>query len=441
MELRRARARRECRALAGDGLAPARQAAVFRESGGNPFYALSLAGAAQAPARSPSSDRMAADSGVPRAVAAALLEELAALTPAARRLLDAGSIAGDPFEPELAFAIAELDPARGRWPRSTSCSSCACCRRPRVPRRFAFRHPLVRRAVYESGGRRLADERARARGRRARRARRRARHPRAPCRAVRGRRRPGGDRAAARRRRRDGAARARGRGPLVRGRAAAPARGGPARAPARPDRPRAGAALDRRPRSAAPRASARRSSSCRRRRRHARPADRRGRPRPSTSSAATRPPTASSTRRYAALADRESEDALTVLFALIAGAFFSLDVVRGLRAERGGAGGRAAARRPAPDRRERGRPRARLRQRRRRGRRRAPPSRSPSRRWTPPTTTALARHIEALNRLAWAEYLIERDGDAIRHAARGIAHRARHRAGPVRPDARAARRR
>ena len=41
--------------------------------------------------------------------------------------------------------------------RSTSCSTRACCTPTDVPRRFAFRHPLVRRAVYETskGGWRL----------------------------------------------------------------------------------------------------------------------------------------------------------------------------------------------------------------------------------------------------------------------------------------------
>ena len=34
---------------------------------------------------------------------------------------------------------------------------------------------------------------------------------------------------------------------------------------------------------------------------------------------------------------------------------------------------------------------------------------------------ALARHLDAVNRLAWSEFLIERDDDAIRHAARGAA--------------------
>ena len=147
----------ECRTLAGAELATSRQAAIFGESGGNPFYALQLARAEQEPTLSSSGDRMATGAGVPRSVAAALVMELEALTPDARLLLDASAVAGDPFEPMFACEIAELDPATGtdaldalldvRLVRATS-----------VPGRFAFRHPLVRRAVYESvkGGWRLA---------------------------------------------------------------------------------------------------------------------------------------------------------------------------------------------------------------------------------------------------------------------------------------------
>ena len=117
----------ECRALAGE-LDPAHHTAIFRESGGNPFYALALAGAARTPAHSVSSDRLATDSGVPRPVAAALLEEFDALTPDARRLLDASAVAGDPFEPELAVRDRRADPADGDDRRWTSCWPCGCSR-------------------------------------------------------------------------------------------------------------------------------------------------------------------------------------------------------------------------------------------------------------------------------------------------------------------------
>ena len=137
----------ECRSLAGGKLPAHRHAAIFSESGGNPFYALQLARAAQLPARSPSGDRVAMDAGVPRTVAAALVEELDALTAPARMLLDAGSIAGDPFEPELACEIGELSPDEG-MPALDELLHVGLLHPTAVPRRFAFRHPLVRRAVY-----------------------------------------------------------------------------------------------------------------------------------------------------------------------------------------------------------------------------------------------------------------------------------------------------
>ena len=78
-------------------------------------------------------------------------------------------MAGDPFEPELAAAAA----ARPRPPRSwtawTSCCARDLVRPTDVPRRFRFRHPLVRGAVYAGAPRGLAARRARALRRRARR--------------------------------------------------------------------------------------------------------------------------------------------------------------------------------------------------------------------------------------------------------------------------------
>jgi predicted ATPase len=105
----------DCARLVGAGHDAA---AIYAQSGGNPFYTLQLAQATELPSRSSSGDRLARDAGVPRVVAATIVEQLESLTPDARTLVNAGAIAGDPFEPELAYAIASLASAglAGRLP-------------------------------------------------------------------------------------------------------------------------------------------------------------------------------------------------------------------------------------------------------------------------------------------------------------------------------------
>ena len=93
---------------------------------------------------------------MPRAVAASLTEELATLTPAARTALEGAAVAGDPFEPELAAAAAGV-PEPAALDALDELLARDLVRATDVPRRFRFRHPLVRRAVYEAapGGWRL----------------------------------------------------------------------------------------------------------------------------------------------------------------------------------------------------------------------------------------------------------------------------------------------
>jgi DNA-binding NarL/FixJ family response regulator/tetratricopeptide (TPR) repeat protein len=86
---------------------------------------------------------------VPPTVAAALTEELALLSDSARLVLEGAAVAGDPFEPELAAAAASL-PEGSVMEAIDELLQLDLLRPTDVPRRFRFRHPLVRRAVYEA---------------------------------------------------------------------------------------------------------------------------------------------------------------------------------------------------------------------------------------------------------------------------------------------------
>jgi predicted ATPase len=146
-------------------LGPAADAtALIEESGGNPFYLQQLARAADRHGAAAGAGAAAALGaiGVPRAVAAALAEELADLPDGPRRVLEGAAVAGDPFEPELAAAAAGMAEADAVVDLDELFAR-DLVRTTGVPRRFRFRHPLVRRAVLEAtpGGWRLgAHERA-----------------------------------------------------------------------------------------------------------------------------------------------------------------------------------------------------------------------------------------------------------------------------------------
>jgi ATP/maltotriose-dependent transcriptional regulator MalT len=146
----------EARELLGEAVDGDVATALYEESGGNPFYLEQLA-------RSPSLERTTgapelsyADLDVPPAVAAALAEELALVSDGARLVLEGAAVAGDPFEPELAAAAAAT-PEGSALEALDELLRRDLVRPTEVPRRFRFRHPLVRRAVYEStpGGWRL----------------------------------------------------------------------------------------------------------------------------------------------------------------------------------------------------------------------------------------------------------------------------------------------
>ena len=130
------------------GVGRAARERLYRDSGGNPFYLQELARAADSEV---AGTRGTGRSGVPRAVQAALARELSALPGRARRVLEGAAVAGDPFEVGLAAVAADVAEA----PTLTSLDELLAADLVRAtgqPRRFRFRHPLVRRAVYDGSG-------------------------------------------------------------------------------------------------------------------------------------------------------------------------------------------------------------------------------------------------------------------------------------------------
>jgi len=136
------------RALLSGPLDDAQVRALHGESGGVPFYLHELARAAQAsPARPPGAERSVGE--LPRAVARALQGELECLPGPAGALLRAAAVAGDPFELHLATAAAGLAEEDSLVSLDELVER-DLVRATAVPRRLAFRHPLVRHAVYQS---------------------------------------------------------------------------------------------------------------------------------------------------------------------------------------------------------------------------------------------------------------------------------------------------
>ncbi len=137
--------RAEAAVLLEDRLEARHHDAAYREAGGNPFYLEQL---------TRSTSWADDDAGkvigmlVPPAVAASLSAELGGLGADARALLQGAAVAGEPFEADLAAAAASLDVTAALTALDDLLER-DLVRQADLPRRFRFRHPLVRRAVYD----------------------------------------------------------------------------------------------------------------------------------------------------------------------------------------------------------------------------------------------------------------------------------------------------
>ena len=133
--------RAQAHALVGESRS-AEYERLYEASGGNPFYLLELARMGEPRAS-------AGGGGVPAAVARAIAGELDSLSSRGRGLAEAAAVAGDPFELDLAAVTADMA-ERDALESLDELVDHDLVRSTQVPRRFRFRHPLIRRAVYES---------------------------------------------------------------------------------------------------------------------------------------------------------------------------------------------------------------------------------------------------------------------------------------------------
>ncbi|HUO72213.1 MAG TPA: AAA family ATPase [Solirubrobacteraceae bacterium] len=138
----------EAAQLAGPEVDPVIRALLYQESGGNPFYIEQLARARHLQELGDVHHARRAPEAVPRAVIAAITEELLAVSAQSRLVVDAAAVAGEPFEPELVAQIAELDVPHVLAALDELLNA-DLIRSTDAPRRFRFRHPIVRRAVID----------------------------------------------------------------------------------------------------------------------------------------------------------------------------------------------------------------------------------------------------------------------------------------------------
>ena len=125
-------------ALLGELPDPELRERVAKEAAGNPLYLGELARAARQPTN-----------GLPPTLLAAVRLEVDALPPGSRMLLEGAAVCGDPFDPELAGAAADQE-VNDALAAVDELAAADLVHPTGDGRAFRFRHPLLRRAVYDS---------------------------------------------------------------------------------------------------------------------------------------------------------------------------------------------------------------------------------------------------------------------------------------------------
>ena len=139
-------ARADIDELLPERLSAARRRELYEASGGNPFYLQALA---RADLGRLSAVRPEAGDRLPRHVQAALAAELGALAPIEAKVAWAAALAPEVAEPELVARTAELSEREVLAALDRLVARDILRADPRNDR-FQFRHPLLRRATYET---------------------------------------------------------------------------------------------------------------------------------------------------------------------------------------------------------------------------------------------------------------------------------------------------
>ncbi len=124
------------------------RARLYDESGGNPFYLEQLHRETSRPL---GTGVLVAgtETELPDAVRSAIAGELGRLPDREATMILGAAVIGEAFEPDLAAAAAGIEEADS-LAALDELAARDLVRATDVPRRFRFRHPIVRRAVYES---------------------------------------------------------------------------------------------------------------------------------------------------------------------------------------------------------------------------------------------------------------------------------------------------